>query len=288
VSERSERTGWLSSVRERRLRAEREEGGVSAPAMEATGLGVTLDGARILDRVDLTVAAGEWVTIIGPNGAGKSTLLRAVGGLLPHTGEVSLFGTPNARLRRRERARLVATVVQSPTVPSGMAVLEYVLLGRTPYIPPLGRESAADVAAAHAVLGQLDLAGFADRRLVTLSGGERQRVYLARALAQGAGLLLLDEPTSSLDIGHQQDVLELVDRLRRERGLTVVATMHDLSVAGEYADRLVLLAGGRVAAAGTPREVLTADLLATHYQARVRIIDGEHGPLVVPVRAAAP
>jgi iron complex transport system ATP-binding protein len=263
-------------------------GAVSAPAIEATGLGVTLDGARILDRVDLTVAAGEWVTIIGPNGAGKSTLLRAVGGLLPHTGEVSLFGTPNARLRRRDRARLVATVVQSPTVPSGMAVLEYVLLGRTPYIPPLGRESAADVAAAHAVLRLLDLAGFADRRLVTLSGGERQRVYLARALAQGAGLLLLDEPTSSLDIGHQQDVLELVDRLRNERGLTVVATMHDLSVAGEYADRLVLLAGGRVAASGKPREVLTADLLATHYQARVRIIDGEHGPLVVPVRAAAP
>jgi iron complex transport system ATP-binding protein len=259
---------------------------VVAPAVEATGLGVTLDGARILDRVDLTVAAGEWVTVIGPNGAGKSTLLRAVGGLLPHAGEVSLFGTPSARLRRRDRARLVATVVQAPTVPSGMAVLEYVLLGRTPYIPPLGRESAADVAAAHAVLGLLDLAGFADRRLTTLSGGERQRVYLARALAQGAGLLLLDEPTSSLDIGHQQDVLELVDRLRRERGLTVVATMHDLSVAGEYADRLVLLAGGRVAAAGTPREVLTADLLAAHYQARVRIIEGEHGPLVVPVRAA--
>jgi iron complex transport system ATP-binding protein len=256
-------------------------------AIAATGLGVTLDGARILDRVDLTVAAGEWVTIIGPNGAGKSTLLRAVGGLLPYAGEVSLFGTPSARLRRRERARLVATVVQAPTVPSGMAVLEYVLLGRTPYIPPLGRESAADVAAAHEVLGLLDLAGFAGRRLATLSGGERQRVYLARALAQGAGLLLLDEPTSSLDIGHQQDVLELVDRLRRERGLTVVATMHDLSVAGEYADRLVLLAAGRVAAAGTPREVLTADLLAAHYQARVRIIEGEHGPLVVPVRATA-
>jgi iron complex transport system ATP-binding protein len=254
-------------------------------AVEVAGLGVTLGGAGILDGVDLTVAAGEWVTIIGPNGAGKSTLLRAVGGLLSFVGSVSLFGTPSVRLRRRERARLVATVVQSPTVPTGMSVLDYVLLGRTPYIPPLGRESAADLVAAYAVLGQLDLAGFAERQLATLSGGERQRVFLARALAQGAGLLLLDEPTSSLDIGHQQDVLELVDRLRRERGLTVVATMHDLSVAGEYADRLVLLAAGRVVATGTPREVLTADLLATHYQARVRIIEGERGPLVVPVRS---
>jgi iron complex transport system ATP-binding protein len=261
---------------------DRDDGGTAA--VEVAGLGVTLGGASILHGVDLTVAAGEWVTIIGPNGAGKSTLLRAVGGLLPYAGSVSLFGSPSARLRRRDRARLVATVVQSPTVPVGMSVLDYVLLGRTPYIPPLGRESAADLVATYAVLGQLDLAGFAERQLATLSGGERQRVFLARALAQGAGLLLLDEPTSSLDIGHQQEVLELVDRLRRERGLTVVATMHDLSVAGEYADRLVLLAAGRVVAAGPPREVLTAELLATHYQARVRIIEGEHGPLVVPVR----
>jgi iron complex transport system ATP-binding protein len=175
-------------------------------------------------------------------------------------------------------------VVQLPTVPQGMAVLDYVLLGRTPYIAPLGRESAADLAATYAVLARLDLAGFADRQLATLSGGERQRVFLARALAQGATLLLLDEPTSALDIGHQQEVLELVDQLRRDHDLTVIATMHDLSIAGEYADRLVLLADGRVAAAGPPREVLTEELLAAHYRARVRVIDGEHGPLVVPVR----
>jgi iron complex transport system ATP-binding protein len=241
-----------------------------------------------LDGIDLTVATGEWVTVIGPNGAGKSTLLRAVGGLLPYHGTVSLFGTPSSRLRRRDRARVVATVVQSPIVPAGMAVLDYVLLGRTPYITPLGRESAADLSAAYAVLAQLDLTGFAERRLATLSGGERQRVYLARALAQGAGLLLLDEPTSALDIGHQQEVLELVDLLRRDRGLTVLATMHDLSVAGEYADRLVLLADGQLVATGTPREVLTEDLLATHYRARVRVVDGEHGPLIVPVRGPRP
>ncbi|MFY1705477.1 ABC transporter ATP-binding protein [Micromonospora sp. WMMA1923] len=247
-------------------------------------LRVELGGVPVLTGVDLTVAPGEWVTVIGPNGAGKSTLLRAVGGLLPAPDAIWLFGTPSARLRRRDRARVVATVPQSPVVPPGMAVLDYVLLGRTPYIPPLGRESAADLAVVHEVLRRLDLLGFERRELATLSGGERQRVFLARALAQGATLLLLDEPTSALDIGHQQEVLELVDQLRREHGLTVLATMHDLSVAGEYADRLVLLSAGQVAAVGPPREVLTEDLLGTHYRATVRVIQGEHGPLVVPVR----
>jgi iron complex transport system ATP-binding protein len=253
-------------------------------ALLVRGLRVALAGVPILHGLDLRADPGEWVTVIGPNGAGKSTLLRAVGGLLPFTGTVSLFGKEAGRLRRRERARLVATVAQEPVVPPGMAVLDYVLLGRTPHIPPLGRESAADVAVAAGVLDRLDLTGFAGRPLATLSGGERQRVFLARALAQQAPLLLLDEPTSALDIGHQQEVLELVDGLRRSHELTVVATTHDLSMAGEYGDRLVLLAEGRVVADGPATEVLTEQRLATHYRARVRVIPGEHGPLVLPVR----
>jgi iron complex transport system ATP-binding protein len=253
-------------------------------AVSAAGLRVALGGAEILDGVDISVEPGEWVTVIGPNGAGKSTLLRAVGGRLAHRGTITLFGTPLAALSRRARARTVAAVAQSPVVPPGMAVLDYVLLGRTPHISPLGRESAADLAVVSAVLERLELAAFAGRMLSTLSGGERQRAFLARALAQEAPLLLLDEPTSALDIGHQQDVLELVDELRRDRSLTVLATMHDLSVAGEYADRLVLMAGGRVVADGPPREVLTEELLAAQYGARVRVVDGEHGPIVVPIR----
>ncbi|MEV2236555.1 ABC transporter ATP-binding protein [Micromonospora sp. NPDC049891] len=259
-----------------------------APAVDLRDLRISLDGAPILAGVDLTVATGEWVTVIGPNGAGKSTLLRAVGGLLPAPDAVRLFGTPLGELRRRERARVVATVAQSPVVPPGMAVLDYVLLGRNPYIAPLGRESAADLAAVHEVLDRLDLANFHARELATLSGGERQRVFLARALAQGATLLLLDEPTSALDIGHQQEVLELVDQLRRTHGLTVLATMHDLSIAGEYADRMVLLADGRIVATGTPDEVLTEDLLSRHYRAHVRVIPGPHGPLVLPTRPTRP
>jgi cobalamin transport system ATP-binding protein len=253
-------------------------------AVGVRGLSVRLGGNLIVDRMDLDVVEGEWVTIIGPNGAGKSTALRAVGGLLPFEGHIDLNGTPVDKVPRRERAKTVATVAQTPVVPPGMLVLDYVLLGRTPYIRPLGRESRSDLAAVEDVLHELDLERLAGRRLDTLSGGERQRVFLARALAQGARITLLDEPTSALDIGHQQEVLELVDRLRTERGLTVLATMHDLSAAGEYADRLVLLAGGRVVAAGTPREVLTEDLLAKHYRVKVRVIDGEQGPLVIPVR----
>jgi iron complex transport system ATP-binding protein len=252
--------------------------------IQVEGLTVRLDGTLIVDGVDLDVADGEWVTVIGPNGAGKSTALRAIGGLLPFQGSVRLHGTPVDRMHRRERAKAIATVMQSPVVPPAMHVFDYVLLGRTPYIPLLGRESAADLDVVEEVLAALDLASFAGRRLDTLSGGERQRVFLARALAQGAGILLLDEPTSALDIGHQQEVLELVDRLRAERGLTVLATMHDLSTAGEYADRVVLLAGGRVVAAGTPAEVLTEANLAEHYRVKVRVIEGDHGPLVVAVR----
>ena len=252
--------------------------------IRARGVGVRLGGHLVVDGVDLEVGDGEWVTIIGPNGAGKSTLLRAIGGLIPYAGRIDLGGRGIGELGRRERARTVATVVQHPVVPPGMLVIDYVLLGRTPYIAPLGRESASDLSAVDEVLHALDLESFAGRRLDTLSGGERQRAFLARALAQGARILLLDEPTSALDIGHQQDVLDLVDQLRAQRALTVLSTMHDLSIAGEYADRMVLLAGGKVVAAGTPREVLAEDLLAAHYRARVRVIDGEHGPVVVPVR----
>lgn len=252
--------------------------------LDIAGLRVTLDKAEILHGVDLTVAKGEWVTVIGPNGAGKSTLLRAVGGALPYEGSIAVEGTQTSALPRRKRAQLVATVAQHPVVPPGMHVLDYVLLGRTPYIAPLGRESARDISIAQKRLGELDLAGFAGRRLETLSGGERQRAFLARALAQDAPLLLLDEPTSALDIGHQQEVLELVDGLRREHGLTVLATMHDLSVAGEYADRLILISEGSVVAEGEPEQVLTEQLLHQHYRARVRVIQGEHGPIVVPIR----
>jgi iron complex transport system ATP-binding protein len=241
---------------------------------------VELGGRNVVESVSFAVERGEWVTMIGPNGAGKTSLVRAIAGLVPYRGDIRLDGKSTHRLRRREVARRVAVVPQSPLMPSGMTVQEYVLLGRTPYVSYVGNEGRSDVAAAEAASARLDLAEFLDRELGTLSGGERQRVVLARALAQDAPLLLLDEPTSALDAGRQQEVLELIDSLRLDAGLTVLSSMHDLTLAGLYAPRLLLLANGRIVADGAPEEVLTAHLIGEHYGARVRVIDGA----VVPVR----
>lgn len=250
------------------------------------GAQVSLGGRPVLRGVDLAVGDGEWVAVVGPNGAGKSTLLRHLAGLVAGSGELVLDGRPAPSLRRRERARLVALVVQTPTIPEGISVADYVLLGRTPHIAPLGVEGPSDLAATHDALAHLELLPLADRLVPTLSGGERQRVLLARALAQGAPILLLDEPTSALDVGHQQQVLELVDAMRRDRGLTVVTTMHDLTLAGQYADRLMLLHEGTVVADGPATDVLTEERLHRYYGAHVRIVHEGGRPVVLPLREA--
>jgi iron complex transport system ATP-binding protein len=234
-------------------------------------------------ELSLRVEDGEWVSLIGPNGAGKTSALRAVAGLVDYEGEVRLDGHDACRLGRRERARLVAFVPQKPATPPELTVAEYVLLGRTPHISYLGSEGRADRDAAARALRRLELDGFAERRLGSLSGGELQRVVLARALAQEARILLLDEPTSSLDLGRQQRVLELVDALRRD-GLTVVSTLHDLTLAGQYADRLFLLDRGSVVAEGQPVDVLSSASLAAHYGASVRVLEQDGAVFVLPVR----
>jgi iron complex transport system ATP-binding protein len=254
------------------------------PALYATGVTVVIDGRTIVDRCDLTVGAGDWVTILGPNGAGKTTFLRALAGLQPASGRIELEGTPLRGMSPRRRARTVALVPQVPVVPAGMTVAHYVLLGRTAHLGPLGRETARDLELVDEALARLDLDGLAGRTLDTLSGGERQRAVLARGLAQGATLLLLDEPTTALDIAHGQETLELVDDLRRRLGLTVVSTMHDLTLAAQYAEHLVLLADGRVALSGPAVQVLTAPQLAHHYGARVDVIRHRGNLVVVPWR----
>lgn len=237
--------------------------------LRAVGVGVRIAGVEVLSDAALDVQAGEWVALIGPNGAGKTTLLRAVAGLAEHSGQVTVDGCS-------ADARSVAMVVQSPVLPERMTVAEYVLLGRTAHLGRGGKEMLHDHEAVASVLDCLDLLGFADRYVTTLSGGEAQRVAIARALAQQTGVLLLDEPTSALDLGHRDAVLRLIDELRRNEHLAVVAAMHDVTSAAIYADRLVLIAGGRVVAAGTPRDVLTDDLLSQAYGAplRVREVDG--------------
>lgn len=252
-------------------------------AVEVRGLTVRLGRAEVLDGVDLAVSAGSWSCIVGPNGAGKSTLLRALVGLVKYRGEIRLDGRLQSGMTARERAQLVGYAPQNPVVPAG-TVTDYVLLGRTPYRSLLAAPRDADRAVAAEAIEALDLAALADRPLGTLSGGELQRAVLARALTQEPQILLLDEPTAALDLGHAQQVLELVDRLRRERGLTVVSTLHDLALAGQYADDLVLLSHGRVAVAGPAAEVLTAQTLAEHYGARAEVTVGPDGIRVHPVR----
>jgi iron complex transport system ATP-binding protein len=245
---------------------------------------VRLGGAIVVSELSADVADGEWVALIGPNGAGKTTILRAVAGLVAHAGSILVGGLRVASAGRRELARRIALVPQLPQRPAELTVAEYVLLGRTPHIGYLSTESRADRVAAERALTRLALRSFAGRLLGSLSGGELQRVVLARALAQEAPVLLLDEPTSALDLGRQQQVLELVDRLRREDGLTVVSAMHDLSLAGQYADRLVLLDRGRVVADGGPRDVLSAGSIARYYGAHVHVVEDDGTVFVLPRR----
>ncbi|MXX43677.1 MAG: ABC transporter ATP-binding protein [Acidimicrobiales bacterium] len=249
-------------------------------AVDLQSLDVRLNGTHVLGGVNLAVSHGQWVNIIGPNGAGKTTLLRAVLGLVAYDGDISIEGL--TKLRRAERARKVAYVPQTPVIPRGMLVADYVLLGRTPHRSIFAGETSADREVAADVIERLDLVGFGDRAVQSLSGGERQRTVLARALVQQADILLLDEPTTALDLGHQQDVLDLVDALRRERGLTVIATLHDLTLAARYGDQVAILAGGVIAQRGTPGEVLTVANIAEHFDAQVRVIDDPEGPVIVP------
>jgi len=253
-------------------------------AIELKDVTVELGGRAVVDRVAATVASGEWLALIGPNGAGKTSLLRAIARLVPYSGSIALEGRSTSSLSRTELSRLLAVVPQEPSTPPWMTVSEYVLLGRTPYLGPLGKESARDRDAARRALSRLDLLEYGARRLGTLSGGEKQRVVVARALAQDARIVLLDEPTAALDIGHQQQALELLDSLRAESGLTLVAAMHDLTLAAQYADRMLLLDGGRVVLEGAPAEVLTEAALAAHYGATIDVVAVDGRVAVVPRR----
>ena len=251
--------------------------------IELRDVSVRLGATDALLDFSLAVETGEWVALIGPNGAGKTTALRALCGLVAYTGDVLIDGVDIRSLGRRQLARQAAFVPQIPETPPELNVAEYVLLGRTPYLGYFGTEGREDRLAAENALERLELRELAARSLGSLSGGELQRAVLARALAQEAPILLLDEPTSALDLGRQQQALELVHALR-DGGLTIVTTMHDLTLAGQYADRLVLLDRGQIVADGPPREVLSEVNVASFYGANVRVVHDEGGVFVLPLR----
>jgi iron complex transport system ATP-binding protein len=223
-------------------------------------------GRMVVDEVSLTVARGAIVGLLGPNGSGKTTMLRLLSGTLaPMRGAVRLDGTPMAARSRRELARRIAVVPQETHSAFDFSALEIVMMGRYPHLSAFELEGAADLAIARDALAATGTLALESRQFTTLSGGEKQRVVIASALAQAAEILLLDEPTASLDLGYQLDVTSLLAELNRERAVTMVVSTHDLNLAAALCTTLVLLKAGRVIAAGPTREVLTREHVRALY-----------------------
>lgn len=254
--------------------------------LRVAGLRVAYGARTVLHGIDLVVAPGEIVGLVGPNGSGKTTLLKAITAAVPvQEGAASLEGVSLAGLDARERARRVAIVPQNPTLPVGFTARDVVVMGRTPHLGFFDQEGAADLRKAEHALGLTGALHLADRRVDELSGGERQRVVIARALAQESPVLLLDEPTANLDIGHQIAVAKLLRCLAPEKALCVLAALHDLTLASLHCDRLALMQEGRILADGPPAAVLTAANLQQAYGAATRILhpDDLPGPVVLPL-----
>ena len=254
--------------------------------IEVDALTVRAGAKALISNVSLNVEAGTWCTIVGPNGAGKTTLVETVAGLRRAAGgSVAITGRPLDAMNERERARVVSLVPQHPEVPAGMTVKEYVSLGRSAYHGLLRAPSVRDQSIVDSVIERLSLQEFAERDVVTLSGGERQRMVLARALAQSTMVIVLDEPITGLDLRHQMDLLELLKTQVEECGLTIVATMHDLTLAGQFADRLVLLDRGAVVLDGLAKVVVRSRELSECYGMTLRVVDVDGADVVVPVRS---
>ncbi len=242
-------------------------------ALDVSGLTVSYGPRVVLRDVCLSLPPGRLLGLVGPNGSGKTTLIRAISGVVaPRAGEVRLDGDDALRLSAREVALRTAVVPQNPNLPPAFTALELVLMGRTPHLGLLATEGRADVEASRQAMLATDTWELADRRIGELSGGERQRVLVARALAQDTPLLLLDEPTAHLDVGHQAATLRLMVRLCRSEGKAVLAAVHDLTLAAQFCDRMVMLHQGRVVAEGSPGEVLTPDRLRQVYGAALHVL----------------
>lgn len=260
--------------------------------IEIKNLNVDYGPRRVLKNISLDVKTGETLALLGPNGSGKSTLIRALSGVVRACGSngggtpplLRLFGRDLGGLNAAQRARLMAVVPQAVSLPPAFTVWETVLLGRTPYLNFLGQLSSKDEEIARESLEKVDALSLAPRRVGELSGGEQQRVLLARALAQSTPVLLLDEPTTHLDLQHQIGLLELVHKLAREQNLTVLIALHDLNLAARYAERVALMVDGEIKASGTAKEVLRPAMISQVYGWPVQVV--QHPfldlPLILP------
>jgi iron complex transport system ATP-binding protein len=241
------------------------------PAIEIRNLSFAYEERAVLRDVILSINRGEMVGMLGPNGSGKTTLLRLLSAVLTGKGEVKLNGRAIAAYGRRELSRLYAVVPQESRVNFPYTVAEIVLMGRASYHSPFALEGTRDLEVARASMELTDCLSLSNRYLHELSGGEKQRVMISRALAQEPEILLLDEPSAFLDLKHQVQVFELLRRLNRERGLTIVAALHDLNLAALFFPRLIMLRDGRIYRDGSPREVLTENTIEEVYGVRVRV-----------------
>ncbi len=253
--------------------------------IQIQNLSVNYAARRVLTDINLQVQEGEILALLGPNGSGKSTLLRAICSAIPSArGTISISAQNINSLKPAERARMISVVPQNAMLPAAFTAWETVLLGRTPHINFLGRISPRDETIARAALEKVDALALADRFMGELSGGEQQRILLARALSQAAPILLLDEPTTYLDLQHQMSLLSLVRKLAQEEGLTILIALHDLNLAARCADRVLLLVNGQQRALGTVKQVLRADVIADAYSWPVQVIDHpfQDAPLILP------
>lgn len=240
--------------------------------LHLSGVDFSYRDGLVLHNINLAVKSGEMVGLIGPNGSGKTTLLKLIGGLLrPTQGEIRLDGTDLAGQNHRAIARSVAVVPQQFHTPFAFTVAEIASLGRIPFVRGLSGMNQADRQAITRAMQLTDIEDMSGHRFDELSGGEQQKVILAMALAQEPKLLLLDEPTVHLDISHQVEILDLLQELNREQGLTIIAALHDLNLAALYCRRLVLLHRGMISADGTAAEVLTEERISTTFSARVKV-----------------
>ncbi|MFJ4564893.1 ABC transporter ATP-binding protein [Streptomyces caelestis] len=256
-----------------------------ASRLAARGVTVGYGARTVIDDLDVAIPPGVVTTIIGPNGCGKSTLLRTLSRLLkPSKGTVVLDGDDIARLRTRDVARRLGLLPQAPVAPEGLTVADLVARGRHPHQSWLRQWSSDDADVVERALAMTGVSDLADRPVDALSGGQRQRVWISMTLAQGTDLLLLDEPTTYLDLAHAMDVLDLVDDLH-ESGCTVVMVLHDLNLAARYSDNLIVMRAGSILAQGHPRDVLTAELLHEAFGLHAKVIDDPVGdrPLIVPI-----
>ncbi len=249
--------------------------------LKIQNLSVSYGTHRILHDISLNVQSGEILALIGPNGAGKSTLIRAASGVIPYTGHVRTNGDDFVSLTPMQRAKYIATVPQAVSMPPAYTVWETVLLGRTPYLGFLGQPSQRDEEIARQTLQRVRTFQFADRRVGELSGGEQQRILLARALCQSTPILLLDEPTTHLDLQYQVSLSELISELAHKDNLAVLVALHDLNLAAHYADRIALMVAGNIKAKGTPKEVLLPELIAEAYCLPVQVV--KHPFLDIPL-----